>query len=172
MGSIPVPAAGIEIRASVRSLLISTVAEPVNRSRWLAAAASSRRIERAIAGVVTSRALTTTVTGVLWLGNAAWMRSKLRTTGIERDSDSVPGSEMCIPSAGIASATRTPPLSSTHRIGRRSTRSTICDQIPAPVWRRRQRTRSGSRPFSTWSPSAESMQHGQRSDHRHGDHED
>ena len=67
---------------------------------------SSRRIERAIAGVVTSRALTTTVTGVLWLGNAAWIRSKLRTTGISRDSDSVPGIEMCIPSAGIARPTR------------------------------------------------------------------
>ena len=106
--------------------------------------------------MVTSWALTTTVTGVLWLGNAAWMRSELRTAGISRDSDSVPGIEMCIPSAGIASATRIPPLMIAERTGRRSTRSTIRDQTPSGRWRRRRRFRNGSRPFSTRSPRAES----------------
>ena len=104
---------------------------------------------------MTSRALTTIVTGVLWVGNAAWMRSKLRITGMSRDRDSVPGREMCIPSAGIASATRTPALSSADSAGRRSTRSTIRDQIPFAGSLDFGRVSSGSRPFSTRSPSAD-----------------
>ena len=52
-------------------------------------------------------------------------------TAMSRGSVSRPGSAVCMPSAGMASATSAPPVSSAESSGRRSTLSTIRAQKPA-----------------------------------------
>ena len=124
--------------------------------------------------MVTSRALTTTVTGVLWLGKAAWMRSKLRITGMLRDRDSVPGIEVCIPNAGIARATRTPPLSSADSDG--PAKHPLDDPRPDPVRFALLRGASATRKPSLLDAVSECGQHrgqhGEGPEHRHRNDED
>jgi hypothetical protein len=98
----------------------------------------------------------TAMTGMLSSGKAACTRSHVWTTGMSRDIDSVPGSAVCMPNVGSASATSRPPARATDSAGRRSTRSVMRDQMPISAVRRLRRPWNGTRPFSTLSPSLES----------------
>ena len=93
------------------------------------------------------------VAGTLPPGNAASIRSSVWMIGSLRDMPSVPGALNCMPSAGIDSATRTPPAASTEISGRARTRSRMAPQTrdSPPELRRRAH---GTRPFSSQPFSA------------------
>ncbi len=79
------------------------------------------------------------------------------TTGWSCGSEAeVFGVPMSIPIAGIAIATSRPVARTADSSGRRSTRSTIRDQMPTRATRLRRRPRPGIRPFSVRSPSIDS----------------
>ena len=68
---MPVPVVGSDTVATVLSLLISSVAWPSKRPGRLPASVSSDSMADATAGDVTSSALTTTISMLPSLGNAA-----------------------------------------------------------------------------------------------------
>jgi hypothetical protein len=109
--------------------------------------------KRPVAAGVAAFASTTTSVGVFSAGNAARRWSIACTAGMARESESLPGSETFIPSAGNASASSTAALASAEISGRRMTASTIRVQPPRS---RLKRPANGIRPLSTRSPSADS----------------
>ena len=89
-------------------------------------------------------------------GNAFCIRLNVWTTGSSCGSDAdVLGVPISMCRAGIAIATSTAVASTADSSGRRSTRSTMRDQIPILATRSRRRPRPGTRPFSTRSPSTD-----------------
>ena len=152
---MPLPTAGMEILATVRSGLTSTLAGPSKRSVRVRAARLSLAMPAATRAAVTSRALTTTVAGWLSLGNAAWMRSYVRITCRSRGNVSKPGTAVWMRSAGTASATSRPLEMSTETSGRVSTTSTTRDHGEACASRPLSRPTNGRWPLSTRSPSHE-----------------
>ena len=126
-------------------------------SRCCAAAWFSCATPASIEGAVTSFALMTTSSDEVSDGNAACRRLNVCTTGWSCGSDAeVFGVPMSIPRAGIARATSRPVARLADSSGRRSTRSTMRDQMPMRATRLRSRPRPGIRPFSMRSPSIES----------------
>ena len=109
------------------------------------------------AGAVTSRALTTTLSVCVSAGKAFCTRLNVCTTGSSCGSDAeVLGVPMSSCSAGSAIATSSPVASTAESSGRRSTRSTMRDQMPIRATRARRRPSPGTRPLSTLSPSTDS----------------
>ena len=68
----------------------------------------------------------------------------------------MPPSDVCIPTAGSARATSSPPATSAESSGRASTRSSTRDHRPVLETLVLMRPTKGTRPFSTRSPSFDS----------------
>src|SRR5918997_1720751 len=153
--SVPLPAIGIEMLATVASLETAMVIGPC--IRLLARArVSSSAIALRTAGVSTLGTFTTTFAGRADPGNDCCMRLYVSTAGSDDGKVSAPGVTIFSPSAGAASATMRPPERTAERTGRRRTRSTIAPQIfPSPSLHWSLRT-TGRRSQSTLSPSRES----------------
>jgi hypothetical protein len=151
VSSLPLPARGRSMRATVRSGLTSTVT-----GSWAAplATACSRRssIPSLTRGSSIEDALTTTDAGCCSPGNESWSRLYVWTACRSCGNASAPGTTVFIPRAGKASATRIPADTTAERSGRRSTRSSIQPQ-PRPPPGRWRRCRSGMRALFTLSPS-------------------
>ena len=120
------------------------------------ARASSCLIAPATSGLVTSSALTTTPAAAFSPGNAAVRRSYVLMTGVSFGIASMPALAVCMPSAGMVSATSTPAESTAATFGRRSTRSRIAVHMRDSVRLARRLPRNGMRPLSMRSPSFES----------------
>ena len=131
--SVPLPLIDSVTVATVLSGLIVTLEG--SESSPLAIALSRRSLIAVwTSGAVTSLALTTTLAGRVPPGNAASMRSSVWMIGWLRDMPSVPASLNCMPSAGIESATSSPPASITETTGRARTRVRIAFHTRDSPW--------------------------------------
>src|SRR4051794_18156113 len=154
--SDPSPAAGRMIAVAFLLSLALCVARPVKSDGYFPADFSNFAIASAAGPFVTSSAPTATITGWFSAGNCFCIVSHVRTTAMSRDSDSVPGSAVCMPSTGSDSATRSPVAMTTDSFGLRSTLSVMRDQTAMRWTRRRRNLWPGMRPFSILSPNFES----------------
>ena len=155
LASLPLPSIGSSTTATRWFWLYSTLM-PLLMPSVCAARAFRSAIAPLTSGVVTSLAAMTTCSGASPPGNAFCIFDSVFMIGV-CGSCSMPEDAVCMPSAGIDSATRRPVASTAATSGRRITGRRMADHTRDSVRRCMRLPRNGIRPRSTPSPTFESM---------------